>query len=140
MATDVAILQMSPNKLQPYQDPESARTIACVCAPNLTVARGTIMGRITTSRLVTPRNTGASDGSQTAELIAAYDFQTDANGVISTAPSGTVDAWFTGGLQTLPFYQTGKFLIADLTGYASGVVTELNARLIDGGTVLELPR
>ena len=73
MSTLIARLQ--PIALLPFKNPQFASTEAYQVAPSLTVARGTVMGQITsagaTQYMIAPYATGNSDGTQTPIGVAA---------------------------------------------------------------------
>ena len=129
MAQQVA--QFRPLQLLPFKYPARALTDAYQPAPSLTVARGTIMGQITATGLVTPYAAANTDGSQVPLGPVMYDFTTDVNSLI-TLGSGTGTGVSFGIAQphdvSIPIYLCGIFLEADLTGLDAGAVTALKAR------------
>lgn len=129
-------------KLLPAKNAPAIAEDAYAFAASLTVARGTILGQITTGKKFTIYTSGAADGSQTAKAIAAYDFVTDASGKVTLSSSaGQVGNEF--GLQdlTAPVYTAGTFNTDELNvngtpGITSGVLTDLAGRLESGTLTL----
>lgn len=67
-------------KLEPAEFPEDARVDAASLAPSLTLAKGTVLGKITaTGKLAAYANANVN-GTETAVAILVYDTATDANG------------------------------------------------------------
>lgn len=104
-------------RLDPYRNPELAKTEAFQFAPNLTVAKGTLCGFLTAgAHLTKPYANANSDGTETAKVIAQYSFTTDGQGKVT----------FSGERfkrDTAPCYTRGEFLVSELTGLdAAGIV------------------
>lgn len=124
-------------KLEPYIDPQHARTIALDMLPNLTIARGTLLGQITTVGATQYRvkayNDANSDGSQTAIAIAAYDLVTDALGNVVLGTTGSAVDLMRGSEPTAECYWKGTFLLSEIIGYDAAALADLNARIIGSG-------
>lgn len=105
-------------RLDPYRNPETAKTEAFQFAPNLTVVKGTIIGFITSSKFAKAYSNAASDGTETAAAIAQYSFTTDGSGKVT----------FSGERfkrDTAPCYTRGDFLVSELTGLDAAAIAEL---------------
>jgi hypothetical protein len=105
-------------RLDPYRNPELAKTEAFQFAPNLTVVKGTIVGFITATKFAKPYSNANSDGTETASVIAQYSFTTDGSGKVT----------FSGERfkrDTAPCYTSGDFLVSDLTGLDAAAIAEL---------------
>lgn len=106
------------DRLMPYRNPDQAQTEAFQFAPNLTIAKGTVCGFITASKLTKQYANANVDGSEVAKVIAVYSFTTDANGKVS----------FTGDTtkrDTAPCYTGGDFLESELTGLDAAAIADL---------------
>jgi hypothetical protein len=110
--------------LGPVYNPHHAKADHVKLPPNVTYAKGTVLGQITATGVFTAYATGAADGSQVAKRILQYDVATDANGYVAIGDQGekspTTPAWF-----------CGTFKTSELTGLDAGAVTSLG-RLISG--------
>jgi hypothetical protein len=95
-------------------------------ANNLTVVKGTVLGIITASGLVSPYLSTNSDGTQVARGIAQYDVTTDGAG-LHTIAGGELGATFSGA----PVLFSGVYQTSELTGLDAGAVTNLG-RLVSG--------
>lgn len=111
-------------------NPDLARTISIKLAPSLTLARGTVLGRVAASNLWIAYLTGAVDGSGVARAILQYDVATDAGGLHYFG--GAAVAEHGHGEPVCPAYMSGDFFDADLIGFDTDALNDLNARLIFG--------
>lgn len=111
-------LSYSINHLEPWIDPENARTRAARFTPSVTIAMGTILGEITASGLLKPYASGNADGSQIPRAIAMYPMVVDASSkvTISGDPTGIL-------LNDAPVFWRGAFLIGDLVGIDATALT-----------------
>jgi hypothetical protein len=125
MSTTVA--SFAQIKLEPYINPQFARTKAARFAPSQTIARGTLVGQITASGLYLPYASGAVDGSQVPVGITVYDIVVD--------PSGSTSGILTSSDGTSEIYWRGAFLETELTGLDANAITVLKAREMGVGTV-----
>ena len=132
MSTQVAIF--TTIKLEPYINPDSASTKAGRFAPNLTIARGTVLGQITTSGLMTPYASGALDGSQVPAGINTYDIVVDANSNVVIGGAGLLPGILSSSDGTSEYYWRGAFLESELTGLDANAITSLKAREMGVGT------
>lgn len=133
MATN--IFNTAYGKLEPYVDPSSARTLAMQFGPNLTIAKGTMIGQITATGKGAAYASGNADGSQ-VNIVgpATYDFVTDANGNVILGGAGSVAGIANSIDQTAEVYWKGSFLETELIGLDANAVTVLKAREIGVGT------
>ena len=105
-------------KLDPYRNPELAKTEAFQFAPNLNVVKGTVCGFVTASHLTKPYANANSDGSELAAVLAQYSFTTDAQGKVTFAGE-TIKR------DTAPCYTRGDFLVSELTGLDAAGIADL---------------
>lgn len=135
MSQQLASIQ--PIKLEPFIDPQNARTMAAQPLPNLTVSRGTILGMVSAAGpnlgKVGPYAAANADGTQVPIGPSVYDFTTDANGVAVYGPAAATFGLSRGFELTVPYYWKGTFLETDLTGLDANAVTKLVAREIGIG-------
>ena len=140
MATNV--YNIAYGKLEPYVNPDMARTLAVQFGPSLTIAKGTIIGLITATGKGAAYAAASVDGSQTNIIgPAVYDFTTDASGNVTLGGTGTVAGITVSVDQTAEVYYRGDFLETELTGLDANAVTVLKARELGIGTTkfLHLP-
>lgn len=109
---------ITTQRLDPFRNPEKANTEAFQFAPNLTVAKGTVCGFITASKLTKPYANANNDGSETASVIAQYSFTTDAQGKVLFAGERL-------RRDTAPCYTRGDFLVTELVGLDAAAITDL---------------
>jgi hypothetical protein len=109
-------------------------------APNLTWAKGQVLGRVTATAKYGLYVDANSDGTGVAECIAMEAGKTDASGNVfignSTTPTDGMEAM---SLPTLQVYYGGVFKKADLVGYDAAAKTDFGAREIAGGTIVIIP-
>lgn len=106
------------HKLDPYRNPERAKTDAFQFAPNLNVVKGTICGFVNATKQTKPYANGNADGSETASVIAQYSFTTDAQGKVTFAGESIKR-------DSAPCYTKGDFLVSELTGLDAGAIADL---------------
>jgi len=117
-------------KLEPFMNPDLARTITVKLAPSLTLAAGTVLGRVAATNLWVAYATAAVDGSGVARAILQYSAATDAAGKHFFGASAVSEH---GQFElSVPAYGRGDFLVADLTGFDADALADLQARLIYG--------
>jgi Bacteriophage lambda head decoration protein D len=133
MSTTVA--SFAQIKLEPYINPQFARTKAARFAPSQTIARGTLVGQITASGLYLPYASGAVDGSQVPVGITVYDIVVDASSNVVVGPSGSTSGILTSSDGTSEIYWRGAFLETELTGLDANAITVMKAREMGVGTV-----
>jgi hypothetical protein len=95
---------------------------------SVTIAKGTVVGRVTATGKVAAYANANSDGTEVAIGIMPYSITTDASGNI-TVQGGNV----LGTTQdTVPIIIAGYFLVADITGLDAGALTDLGAHAVWG--------
>lgn len=120
-------------KLEPYKNPDLARTTAVKFGNSLTVAKGTVVARKTSDNKFYAYLDSNSDGTEVARGIAQYDFVTDASGNVFLGAAATSEH---GQYElTAPIYTQGEFFIGDLTGLDANGLADLQGRLIEGDSV-----
>lgn len=129
----VNVATLTPVKLEPYMNPQAARTMALQFAPSQTLARGRVIGQITASGKATAYASGNADGSQFPVGFLEWDIVVDASGNIVYGPTGAVADLTRGFEVTAPVYWAGTFLESDLTGLDANAVTVLKGREIGVG-------
>jgi hypothetical protein len=107
--------------VDPVYNPEDAME-SMICVPlgnSLTLAKGTVLGKITATGKYIAYASGASDGSQLPVGILRRAATTDGSGNITN-----YSEWGTTGA-CAPIYTQGAFKIADLVGLDDNAVTKL---------------
>jgi hypothetical protein len=125
-------------KLEPYMNPDQARTIAVKIAPSQTLTKGTVLGRITASNLWKAYNNGNADGSEVARAILQYDVVTDAGGLHYYGTQASSEQGQ--GEPSVPAYITGDFFGTDLTGLDAPGMADFFARFIFGDDIADANR
>lgn len=121
-------------KLEPFTDTQDARTRAVkfkASAQNL--ARGTVMGQVTSTGLWAAYDGTAIDGTETARGILVYDLQISASSLVTY--SGTAlqaGDEFGVTFTDAPIYIAGVFRTSDLTGLDASAVEDLGGHLESG--------
>lgn len=130
-------------KLEPAMNPDLARTISVKLIASVTLAAGTVLGRVTASNLWKAYADGNSDGSQTARAILVYPVATDADGKHYIGAAATSEH---GQYETsVPAYICGDFYDADLTGLDANGLADMYGRIIlgddlsDANAVVHIP-
>lgn len=129
-------------KLEPFR-PEDARTESVVFTVSKTIAKGTVLGRVTATNKWEAYNDGAATGVEVARGIAMYDIVTDASGNVYFGTSAVSEQ----GASELsaPIYVAGEFLVADLTGLDANGLADMQGRIIygddlaDANAVIRIP-
>lgn len=116
-------------KLEPARACD-ARTEAVPFTVSKTIAKGTILGRVTATNKWEAYDDGAATGVQVARGIAMYSIVTDSSGNVyygtsAASEQGNSDL-------TAPIYVSGDFLVAELTGLDAAGIVDLHGRLIYG--------
>ena len=110
--------------------PGDARTESVPFTPSKTIAKGTILGRVTATNKWEAYNDGAATGVEVARGIAMYDIVTDASGNVFL---GTSAASEQGNSElTAPIYVSGDFFVADLTGLDANGLADMQGWLVYG--------
>jgi len=124
----------SGKKLEPFQFPHLARTIAVKLPANVTLARGTILGEVT----ATPGTFAAyananANGTQDAKAILAFDVSTDASGNITfgTTAGGAGGEWGEKEV-SVPAYVAGYFRTTELVGLDAAGLADMSGNVIQG--------
>lgn len=127
------VTTFTAQKLEPYMNPEDAKTISIKLSASKTLAAGTVLGRKTTGNTWEAYNDANSDGTEVAKAILQYAVATDASGnaFFGTAASSE----FGESSLTVPAYISGTFHLGDLTGLDANGLADLNANLIFGDSV-----
>jgi hypothetical protein len=136
MSTQIA--RFAPAKLEPAIYPLEARTMAVQMLPNLTIAKGTVLGQVTSAG-GSQSKFGAyaaanADGTQLPVGLAVYDFTTDANGMVVLGGAGAAADLIRSPEQTAEIYWKGTFFESDLVGLDANAVTKFVAREFGVGT------
>jgi hypothetical protein len=124
----ITLATLTPTKLEPYMDPQAARTVALQFSASQTLAKGTVIGQITATGKAKAYATGNVDGSQNPVGFLAYDIVVDASGNVVYGPSGSAVDLTRGSEITAPVYYKGTFLQSDLTGLDAGGITAFKGR------------
>lgn len=126
-----ASLDFTVAKLEPAYAPELAKTQAFKVASG-DYTRGEVCGFVSATGAAGSYANGNSDGTETAAIIAVYDMYSDGTNV-----SLTNDGALLPGESRIdaPFYISGFFECAELTGLDANAVADMNARLIGANTV-----
>ena len=113
------------SRVEPAIAPDLAVEDTVPCAASLTIAKGTVLGQITASGLFKAYASGNGDGSQTAKVVAMYDFTTDGSGNVFLAHEKSV------ARKVAPVWIGGYFRTEDLVGLDATAVSGLG-RLVKG--------
>lgn len=115
-------------KLEPALAAEEAVTHGVPMVASVqTIAKGTVLGMVTSSKLFKAYASGNSDGSQVAKVVAVYDFTVDGSGNVFLAHEKNT------ARKLAPVYLEGYFRTEDLTGLDATAITALG-RLVTGDT------
>ncbi len=120
---------LTPVKLEPYEDPQSARTVALEFVPSQTIARGTLIAQRTSDAKATLYAAAHTDGTENPVGPLVYDIVVDSNGLIVYGPSGATVDLTRGFERTAPVYHKGTFLESELTGLDSTAVSALGREM-----------
>jgi hypothetical protein len=120
------IADYSGDKLEPAYAPDMARTHAFKVKAGDYV-KGTVCGMVSETGAMGAYANGNSDGTELAVCICQYDMYSDGTNVSLTDDG----ALLAGETRTdAPFYISGFFECAELTGLDANGVTDMKARLI----------
>jgi hypothetical protein len=128
-----AAVTWSAKKLEPLNYPDNAERQPVKLAASLTLAAGTILGRVASTDLW-----GAYADTTTtdpARAILGVDTATDASGNHFYGAQASSE-YGEAHLHTWAFV-SGTFKVSDLTGLDAGAVTDLKAALIFGDTIAD---
>lgn len=121
-----ATLAFSQARLEPAAAGELA-AMTNVPMVSGTYVHGQLLGQVTSSEKFTTYNSGSSDGSQTAAVLAIYDMVVDSSGNV-TIGSGTEWAQ---SYPTAPVYIGGYFACEDIPNLTSAAAASLG-RIVYG--------
>ncbi len=127
--------------LQQAFPPQSRLNATCAVemAPSISWVKGRVLGMITASKKCAIYANGNSDGTEVAEVIAAYAGATDADGRVFLGTDIPQNVPGISPEPTLECYYGGIFDVDDLTGIDSGAIADFKARLILGGQFILIP-
>src|SRR5436190_1572885 len=113
-------------KLKPYADPDTAKTESVAISVSQTIAKGTVLGQITSGGRFEAYDPAEDDGAEVARCICQYDITTDSDGKVTIAndPGVTYD--------TAPVYVGGTFRTTELVGLDDDAVEQLGGLLTSG--------
>lgn len=124
----------SASRLDPAFRPDLAPVIDVALAASQTLAKGTVLGRVTATGAYKAYASGNSDGSQTAKVILQYSVTVDGSGNI------TIEGEWGITRKTAPVFVAGYFRTEDLTGLDAGGVTNLGGCVVKGDLTTGLVR
>jgi len=129
MPVQVTTFSNAP-RILPALDGENALSRPIKLKPSLTLAKGTVLGRVAADGLYKAYADAASDGSGVARCILEYAVATDADGnhflgAQASSEHGEIRP-------TVSAFFAGNFKVADLTGFDAAAQADLGARLIEG--------
>lgn len=102
-------------------------------APNLTWAKGQVLGQITASKKYSTYATGNSNGTEKAEVIAMFAGKTDADGNVFLGTDPAMTGFEANSFPTLQVYYGGQFRSSELVGLDAGAIADFNARTLSTG-------
>lgn len=123
------------NILQPKQRPEDARQDAGAFGASLTLAKGTVLGKKTADNKLYTYVDANVDGTGVAVGFLMISIITDASGNIFYGDSAVANET-NPPHETAPFWQSGIFDTADLTGYDAAALADLKGRVLANGYIL----
>jgi hypothetical protein len=106
-------------KLKPYADPESAITESVPFSATKTIAKGTVLGQVTSTGKYEAYDGTVSTGVEVARAICMYDITTDGSGNVTIANDKGLTH------TTAPIYIGGIFRTNELTGLDDDAVEQL---------------
>lgn len=116
--------------ITPVENPQDARARAVKFKSSTTIARGTIVAKLDADGKFEAYTGSGTAGLQTAAGICMYDIKTDSSGNIffgNDTTASTINIPF----QTAPIWESGTFLIAELSGWSgneSDITSDFQAR------------
>lgn len=123
-----ATTTFTTNRLDPYINPEEAMAsiIHVPITASLTLAKGTVLGKVTATGKYSAYNDALSTGVEVARLILQYSITTDASSNV------TIDGEFGATRLTAPVYTQGDFRSEDLVGMDAAALADLQGRIVTG--------
>jgi hypothetical protein len=122
------------NQLQPKQRPEDARQDAGAFAANLTLVKGTVLGKRTSTGELEAYNDAHTTGVNVAVGILMYTIKTNATGQVFFSDSTDASLNNTPH-QTAPYWQSGIFDTGDLTGYDANALADMQGHVLANGFI-----
>lgn len=122
------------NQLQPKQRPEDARQDAGAFGVSLTLVKGTLLGKKTSDGLLYAYLDSLTDGRNVAVGILMYTIKTDSSGRIFFSDSTDMSE-LNPPHQTAPYWQSGIFDTADLTGYDANGLADMQGKVLANGFI-----
>lgn len=119
----------TPDSLEPAIFPELARTIAAELAPSLTLAKGTVLGKITATGKLAAYNDSLTNGVEVAVAILKFAVVTDSSGNAYFSDSDVASP-INLPHREVPVYIAGCFATADLTGYDANALADFKGRVL----------
>lgn len=120
-------------KLEPFLRPDLTEVRHIKLGNSLTLARGTVLGKVTATGRYIAYVDAAADGSGVAKCFLMYDVITDANGDASLGTTAAMSGNEQGVKhETVPAYFGGTFLEVDLVGFDAAAAADLNGSSADG--------
>ena len=110
----------STQKLEPAFRADLAVVIGVPIGNSLTIAKGTVLGKVTSGGKYAAYNDANSNGTEVARAIAQYDMTSDGSGnvTITNERGSTVS-------KLAPVYVEGYFRTEDLTGLDANGAADL---------------
>lgn len=124
-----AIVSYTNARVTPYINSEEAfaSMVHVAFAPNLTLAAGTLLGKVTATGKHKAYANGNSDGSETAvPLILEYGITTDADGNVSFATD------VGGKLPTAPVFTRGDFRTEHIPNLDANGLADIGGKILTG--------
>lgn len=121
-------------ELIPKQYPQDARTDDGVVTASLTLAKGTVLGKVTATGKLAAYNDSLSTGVERAVGILKHSIATDASGNVYFGTSA-VPGSLNPPHRTAEFYTAGVFDTADLTGYDAAALVDFGGRVMHNGFI-----
>lgn len=95
--------------------------------PSITIAAGTLLGKVTATGKYAAYNNANSDGTETAvPLVTVYAITTDASGNVTSLDERGI------AQPTGPVYTGGMFRSEDLTGFDAAGMTDIKGVIVTG--------
>lgn len=121
-------------KLNPAEYPQDARIDAARLTASVTLAAGTVLGKITATNRLAAYAPGASNGTEVAVAILVYATATDASGNHYGGGSASPSA-LNMPHQDCSIYIAGVFDTTQLTGWDAAAAVDFGARTLPSGYV-----
>jgi hypothetical protein len=118
-------------KVDPFSNPQDARTMCVQLAASLTLVAGTVLGQITTGGKFAAYDDENSDGTEVAKAILPYDVETDSNGQITLSTTQSTGGPQGEKLANIEVWIAGEFLESDLTGLDANGLADLDGHYLN---------